>query len=530
MTTLKAEQAVAAPAPLSAPSSSAPSAGPRPVSELAPAALRRPRCTPLDGDPACLSLLSLNLLAPAFVRPIDTRTGEVQPYAAFEWAEPADEVLDWEARRPRLLALLQESKADVVCLQEVQFERQGDSFGLPAWLALDGYAAKIPGQSHLENMAERNKRVLENEVAIGCAVLYRTDRLEALPDDGISNTNTLVPVCVRGLPSSPLATLEPTVVFSVHLDAQSEEKRVEQFTKCLGIIRACGSREAIFAGDMNTECWDGSCLTAFLAKQAEPSEDAIIRECAAALRLSSSEGGDDDDEKAAPAAEVPLDGAPTAEQLAAWRALWARSAGSALAQRVALTRAPTGPTRAAFEHGQKSGPCATWRLDHIFYSARTLELRSLWETLEADPEGAAAGLPNRTLPSDHHPVAATFRPSPAPRLDAAAEEALMALLAALEGAQDAARSELQAELEAKAPAPEAEQATDGKKKKGGKEKPSPEMIAHIQETRKRTREQKEVHLQARQSFVEVLGELELDALERSMNLSTWLESGTRSLP
>jgi len=110
----------------------------------------------------------------------------------------------------------------------------------------------------------------------------------------------------------------------------------------------------------------------------------------------------------------------------------------------------------------------------------------------------------------------------------------MALLAALEGAQEAARSELQADLEAKAPlpapAPEAEQATDGKKKKGGKEKPSPEMIAHIQETRKRTREQKEVHLQARQSFVEVLGELDLDALERSMNLSTWLESGTRSLP
>jgi hypothetical protein len=30
-------------------------------------------------------VLSYNLLAPAFVRPIDLRTGAVQSYAAFEW-------------------------------------------------------------------------------------------------------------------------------------------------------------------------------------------------------------------------------------------------------------------------------------------------------------------------------------------------------------------------------------------------------------------------------------------------------------
>lgn len=31
-------------------------------------------------------VLSYNLLAPAFVRPVDLRTGEIQPFAAFQWA------------------------------------------------------------------------------------------------------------------------------------------------------------------------------------------------------------------------------------------------------------------------------------------------------------------------------------------------------------------------------------------------------------------------------------------------------------
>ena len=32
-----------------------------------------------------VEVLSYNLLAPAFVRPIDLRTGEIQPFAAFQW-------------------------------------------------------------------------------------------------------------------------------------------------------------------------------------------------------------------------------------------------------------------------------------------------------------------------------------------------------------------------------------------------------------------------------------------------------------
>ena len=45
-------------------------------------------------NPAALSVVSYNLLAPLYVRPLDARTGCVQAFAAFQWAEPADEVLD----------------------------------------------------------------------------------------------------------------------------------------------------------------------------------------------------------------------------------------------------------------------------------------------------------------------------------------------------------------------------------------------------------------------------------------------------
>ena len=82
-----------------------------------------PKGTAFEPESAQLSVLSYNLLAPIYVRPIDRRTGVVQAFAAFDWAEPAAEVLEWGVRWPRLLAELRASAADIICLQEVQFER-----------------------------------------------------------------------------------------------------------------------------------------------------------------------------------------------------------------------------------------------------------------------------------------------------------------------------------------------------------------------------------------------------------------------
>ena len=115
------------------------------------------------------------------MRPIDLRTGAVQPFAAFEWASAAD--LEWDLRRKRLLEQLQSWNADVLCLQEVQFEASPDgSFRLPDWLGLEDYTASIPAEKYLTLIAERNERVLANKVAIGCAVLYRNGRLQLSED------------------------------------------------------------------------------------------------------------------------------------------------------------------------------------------------------------------------------------------------------------------------------------------------------------------------------------------------------------
>ena len=65
---------------------------------------RAPRGSLLTA-PERLTIASYNLLAPIYVRPIDERTGTVQGFAAFEWASAED--LDWERRRPRLLAELE---------------------------------------------------------------------------------------------------------------------------------------------------------------------------------------------------------------------------------------------------------------------------------------------------------------------------------------------------------------------------------------------------------------------------------------
>ena len=285
----------------------------------------------------------------------------MQPFAAFEWASTED--LEWDLRRKRLLKQLESWRADVICLQEVQFEASPDgSFLLPTWLqGLENYSACIPAEKYLTLIAERNERVLANRVAIGCAVLFRRDRLVQPDEEGLrGDPNTLVSACLQGCPESPLAALGKTAFFSVHLDAQSEEKRVEQLRKCLERARALGTRHVVFAGDLNTECRPGSCIAAFVSDEA-PSDEDMVRECASALRIVGGEDGDD---------EVPVssketaggDGEPSSEQLEQWRLLWQKAAQSRSEHRISLSRVPTGPTRSAYDHGKSEGPCVTWRL------------------------------------------------------------------------------------------------------------------------------------------------------------------------
>ena len=539
-------------------------------------ALARPRGTRLDSDPSRLSVLSYNLLAPLYVRPIDQRTGGVQAFAAFQWA--SDEDLEWGTRRAKLRWELESAGADVICLQEVQFEWEkkgaaagdhqqdgGDSglFKLPRWLRIPGYRVRIPGQRELQQIASRNARVLRHEAAIGNALLWRSDRLElareaeeAAPKKAREQETTRVGACLQGAPGSPLeGALGATAVFSVHLDATSEAQRVSSLHKCLEIARAMRTREALIAGDMNSELLPGSCVAAALSGSEWPSDAELRRECAGAHRLLASSVDEEPSEEA-------VEEAVGHSLLEEWKSLWEASKAGPEEQRVALDRAPTGPTRAAFAHGASEGPCVSWRLDHVLFTPRSLELESHWETLEGDPASEASGLPNGSCPSDHLPVAATFRVAEVPSLSGTEAEALVARLPEVGTRQQSEMAELKETFRRETLELEAEEAAaaaaasgadqdgsgaglssegsgdeqEGKKKKkgrgkgkkgrGGRGGPASEAVVQLKRSqRSRDKETKAAHRLEREELCDGLSELELDALEASVDLLAWRESG-----
>jgi len=324
-------------------------------------ALAVPKLTPFDAASVELSVVSANCLCPAFVRPVDKRTGTVQDFAAFEWVEDAEH-LSWDYRRPRIRAELERSNADVVLLQEVEFDgdpRDGRAFELPQYLRLEGYAWRTPAHKEMMESAQRNERVLGNYVAYGNAVLWRERRLAvaAEHDGGCQNQKgQRVSVCLRGAAGSALEPLGPTAVVSLHLDAVSEEKRVAALAGCVKAARSkLKVRGVIMGGDFNSELLAGAALTCFDGGAAAATVAQIAEECSSGLRL---EGGE----------------APSAEQLIAWEALRASATATPRECRTALKRVPTGATRAGFDHG-KHGPCLSWRLDHLLYSARYFGLQ-----------------------------------------------------------------------------------------------------------------------------------------------------------
>jgi len=88
---------------------------------------------------------------------------------------------------------------------------------------------------------------------------------------------------------------------------------------------------------------------------------------------------------------------------------WDRNRKDAKVSRCLLQRVPTKETRCGFDHGKLVGPCISWKLDHILFSERTIQLKHFWETLETDLKALKTGLPNQDNPSDHIPVASVFK-------------------------------------------------------------------------------------------------------------------------
>jgi mRNA deadenylase 3'-5' endonuclease subunit Ccr4 len=85
-----------------------------------------------------------------------------------------------DGRRPRLIATMLAANADVICVQEMTFERRGGLWGLPQWteaFVAAGYAIVMQkfSQKELEKNSDRNLRMVGRKLPTGLATFYRTD-------------------------------------------------------------------------------------------------------------------------------------------------------------------------------------------------------------------------------------------------------------------------------------------------------------------------------------------------------------------
>ena len=162
---------------------------------------------------------------------------------------------------------------------------------------------------------------------------------------------------------------------------------------------------------------------------------------------------------------------------------------------------------------------------------------------QADPAALEAGLPNQWCPSDHLPVAATFRVSPAPRLSEAEAKAFMEQFKALGSVQMESFKTLESQLQveqreveacvkaSQPPEPEElqeeEEPAKKKNKSKGKVKPPPEVMAFMQKKRQRERELKAELRAEREQFVAALSEKEHDMLDTHVKVIDWIEQGAK---
>jgi mRNA deadenylase 3'-5' endonuclease subunit Ccr4 len=585
-------------------------------------------------SPLYLSVASFNLLADCYVRPYDHRTQSVQSFAAFEWVKD-DRWLDAkEFRHPKLLEMLQNCHADVICLQELQLETTtqplpvnpkedgGRSYGAvvvyvtPQWIqqllqSSLSYSIRLPPQKELQMIAERNQRVLGTSVAVTCAILVRNDpsflwRIIDDEDEGDwkdktvetkasaaikkdeEDSTTCVSVYLRYAhhATTTTTTHQSVMVFSVHLDATDEYKRVRQIEKCLQMRRQrlvqqrlrndtiassssdktttwmnpdpymMGILPIIIAGDMNSEMNPGSCVNCFLVQH---DDDATIN-----MRLDFDDDGHDDTEneqnenarndttaalsvkaECASAMRLSTDSL-TPAQLQEWNAMRRNVRRIVYDQCVRLRRVELGPTRSAY-HFENTGQMTCWKLDHILYDVDTLQPVAIWETLEADTYSQSMGLPNAHCPSDHLPIGAVFqvRTLEHPKQQFASWTHIQELLARIDilsTRQQDERQNIEARFNAEllkleqslstmqpSDVHDDDDATTNNKDKKKKPKGPPlvPVMECMRQKRTTLRQLGANHQTERREFVNRLGFVERRALFLKTNARTWVELGGR---
>ena len=323
--------------------------------------------------------MSYNLLAPIYVRPVDKRTGKIQEFASVSMAYGRRRFGRGKRQR-KLRQQIQDSQADIVCLQEVQFvknEKSEKQWELPMYLQMKDFGSVLPCDKDLDVMAKRNLRVLNKHAPVANAILFRHDRFEMVSE--ISTRNQRLSATFRHLSAKG----EKLFVASLHLDATDPYKRSSTLRKCMQDFQKSKCKGAVFAGDMNSEFGPGTPCSAMCRDAIKPSLKVFREEC-----FQREEGTEKDLDK--------------------YVKEWERNRKDSKLSRCLIERVPTKETRCGFDHGKVVGPCVAWKLDHILFSGRGVELKHVWESLESDAKALKTGLPNEDNPSDHIPVAAVF--------------------------------------------------------------------------------------------------------------------------
>lgn len=481
-------------------------------------------------SPDVISISSFNLLAPLYIRPIDQRTGEVQPFAAFEWVKD-DDLIRSETRLPRLLECLQNCGTDFICVQELQLETvEGNHAVLPVWIKplMSRYQIILPSQEQLTKISKRNQRVLLTDVAVTNAIFYKSSRWVPVSRIKTNDDNDNTTTCTTQAFRSVDEDVASIVVSSLHLDASREDKRCSQIQRCLRQTLAFSSNNShslplIMAGDYNCELSSGSCVNAFLTNSNSDKDGSIecyksemdqnkIRECAASLR-------------------IPLS-LVSSDQIKEWHSLYEDVENYVYDYCWQLRRLNTGYTRAALDHdktndnsSQSSHLCLKlWKLDHFVYTSNTLEPIQFWSTLEDDESSVTTGLPNERVPTDHLPLAAIFKRNSYPQLDEGLRIQLLKSLNDLESNQDNATRDMNAAMD------EEKIKLEDKLRRQGEtntKKPPPEMVQHIRTSRSLKKRLKQTQAEERQQFVSGRCVLERMELQHALGITCkeWIEKG-----
>lgn len=440
------------------------------------------------------------------------------------------------------------------------------------------YNVILPSQSELEKIAERNRRVLREDAAVTNAIFYRADKWKPLDTDHCNGSTTTC-VLQAFLPAaleeqsrmSDEQRADPIVIASIHLDAKSEEKRVQQLRRCLELCAKLSSGytlpPCIIAGDYNCELFRGSCVHSFLdCGQTKESglfnEDGSRKSQTTLDRHSGKPNLQEIQEECARALRLPNNFIPTSEQIKTWNELCDDVSSFVNDNCLVLRRIDTGATRVAFSHdcdvigeGLDTGSCAVaeklrimeqWHLDHILYTPFTLVPFAKWSTLEDDEYSATVGLPNERIPTDHLPIAASFHLLSHPTVNDGIRCELFTAVNELEGRQSLELKRLQTDIDRSRV--ELEQrhqnneesskqvenrivSDERHKDKKAKKKncpPAPEIVEHIRKSRAEIKQLKTKHRTERNEFIQdrtVLERMELLSLLKGLCCSSWVENG-----